>query len=423
MTAPTTIDLALQSAQKSLRGFGADALAAAAEGEKFAEAMKALSTTVTPNLDDRQKIMDKYIKALEKAGGTEERLAVARARDDQLSILSTNERKKAAEDAASAQEQALKSFQNQINSQAKQNAKTLGAASGLDAGLAELTRLETQYKLTEAAQQSFGKVTTEVAAEIDKVAAAAGNAAAELAKARVVANTDFAVKTAFLTPEDLAIAQQLRGIYGNDVPAALASSEAAGLRTAAALQQIGQVGQDITRSVLADFTQQIRNGASAMDALESAGLNALGRLSDKLAQMAADQLWKSAFGGSGGGFNIGSLFGVGGASAGPITLGGPAGPVPFFASGTNSAPGGLAVVGEEGPELVNLPRGSQVIPNDALKAGVGGSVSAPVTISIDARGADQAGLARLQVQLAQLKAELPARVVETVKRARTGRVL
>jgi hypothetical protein len=33
-----------------------------------------------------------------------------------------------------------------------------------------------------------------------------------------------------------------------------------------------------------------------------------------------------------------------------------------FASGTNFAPGGLSLVGERGPELVNLPRGSQVIP-------------------------------------------------------------
>jgi hypothetical protein len=31
-----------------------------------------------------------------------------------------------------------------------------------------------------------------------------------------------------------------------------------------------------------------------------------------------------------------------------------------FASGTNFAPGGMALVGEYGPELVNLPRGSQV---------------------------------------------------------------
>lgn len=35
-----------------------------------------------------------------------------------------------------------------------------------------------------------------------------------------------------------------------------------------------------------------------------------------------------------------------------------------FAGGTNYAPGGLAVVGEKGPEIVNLPRGSQVVPNN-----------------------------------------------------------
>ena len=33
-----------------------------------------------------------------------------------------------------------------------------------------------------------------------------------------------------------------------------------------------------------------------------------------------------------------------------------------FAVGTNYAPGGLSLVGERGPELINLPRGSQVIP-------------------------------------------------------------
>lgn len=42
-----------------------------------------------------------------------------------------------------------------------------------------------------------------------------------------------------------------------------------------------------------------------------------------------------------------------------------------YAKGTNFAPGGMAIVGERGPELVNLPRGSQVIPNNQL-AGLGG---------------------------------------------------
>jgi hypothetical protein len=47
--------------------------------------------------------------------------------------------------------------------------------------------------------------------------------------------------------------------------------------------------------------------------------------------------------------------------------------IPGFAAGTNFAPGGMAIVGERGPELVNLPRGSQVIPNHELAAMGGGS--------------------------------------------------
>jgi hypothetical protein len=42
------------------------------------------------------------------------------------------------------------------------------------------------------------------------------------------------------------------------------------------------------------------------------------------------------------------------------------------ANGTNFAPGGLSLVGERGPELVNLPRGSKVTPNNKL--GGGGNV-------------------------------------------------
>lgn len=39
-----------------------------------------------------------------------------------------------------------------------------------------------------------------------------------------------------------------------------------------------------------------------------------------------------------------------------------------LAGGTNFARGGMTLVGERGPELVNLPRGAQVIPNDVLMA-------------------------------------------------------
>lgn len=44
-----------------------------------------------------------------------------------------------------------------------------------------------------------------------------------------------------------------------------------------------------------------------------------------------------------------------------------------FAEGTNNAPGGLSLVGERGPELVNLSRGAQVIPNHNIRNSFGQS--------------------------------------------------
>jgi hypothetical protein len=53
--------------------------------------------------------------------------------------------------------------------------------------------------------------------------------------------------------------------------------------------------------------------------------------------------------------------------------------IPFFASGVeNWQPGGLAVVGENGPELVSLPSGSSVYPMSA-SMGVGGG-GAPISL-------------------------------------------
>lgn len=64
---------------------------------------------------------------------------------------------------------------------------------------------------------------------------------------------------------------------------------------------------------------------------------------------------------------LGGLVGKIGDVAGSI--GGALGSIPGFASGVNNFRGGLAVVGEDGPELVRLPRGSDVIPNSRLRGG------------------------------------------------------
>jgi hypothetical protein len=54
--------------------------------------------------------------------------------------------------------------------------------------------------------------------------------------------------------------------------------------------------------------------------------------------------------------------------------------IPGFATGVENFSGGLAVVGERGPELVNLPRGSSVIPNNQI-GGAGGTTNVNITFT------------------------------------------
>ena len=64
-----------------------------------------------------------------------------------------------------------------------------------------------------------------------------------------------------------------------------------------------------------------------------------------------------------------------------------------YASGTMYAPGGYALVGERGPEIVDLPRGSKVYPNGVVPAGLAGGTtvneSNVYNISIDASSVEE----------------------------------
>jgi hypothetical protein len=310
---------------------------------------------------------------------------------------------------------------------------TTAASTAVDLTAGAQEKLRAEAQLTAAGiKDGLTPAAAALQAQMSSLGLAAAAAADALAKAKVNSEIKFDTATAFLTPDDLQIAQKLKGIYGTAVPAALNSTEAAGLRAADALRSISNLGQTTLSGFGTDFTSAIRSGSTAFQSLESAGVSALGKISDKLMTMATDKLWASAFGGTSGSGLLG-LLGIGGGSgaaaqsASAATLSGKTGGAffgPGFAVGTDSAPGGLARVNEEGGEIINLPRGSQVIPHDVSMAmASGGSVSAPVTIHIDATGADPAGLARVQAQLAQLQATLPGTIVSTVKKARTGRQL
>jgi chemotaxis protein histidine kinase CheA len=61
--------------------------------------------------------------------------------------------------------------------------------------------------------------------------------------------------------------------------------------------------------------------------------------------------------------------------------------LPHFASGVSNFSGGMALVGENGPEVVNLPRGADVIPNNVAFSGESKSgVNQQIYINIDKVG-------------------------------------
>jgi hypothetical protein len=77
------------------------------------------------------------------------------------------------------------------------------------------------------------------------------------------------------------------------------------------------------------------------------------------------------------GFNGGSGVGSYGQASNATGLGAGTGGMsfPMFAAGTDSAPGGMSLVGENGPEIMNVPKGAQIIPNDVLRKGGGGDIT------------------------------------------------
>jgi hypothetical protein len=80
------------------------------------------------------------------------------------------------------------------------------------------------------------------------------------------------------------------------------------------------------------------------------------------------------------------------------------------------------MVGERGPELVNLPRGSQVITahntRQMLSDAGGGFTYAP---NIDARGADAGAVERLEQALQADRATRPAEILKVMHKAKTQR--
>ncbi|MBB3940691.1 hypothetical protein GGR39_002348 [Novosphingobium fluoreni] len=181
-------------------------------------------------------------------------------------------------------------------------------------------------------------------------------------------------------------------------------------------EQLESVGVNGLRS----FTEELSDAIVNFESLGNVAKHVLAEIAADLIKMQLRKgiagLVTGALGALGGaaklsGVNFGAIADAAN-SVSPTILG--------HASGTEYFSGGTALVGEQGRELVELPAGSKIHNASATRRMLandnGPSFHMPITI--DARGADAAGLARVQAQLAQMEREMPERAIAAVQEYR-----
>jgi hypothetical protein len=162
---------------------------------------------------------------------------------------------------------------------------------------------------------------------------------------------------------------------------------------------IQTIGVDALKSFNSELTKAIVNGKNLGSALS----DAMRQVESSLINLALEKYLTlplaQAMGLAGGSGGLTSLFGGSSVVSTPVasydgiiqaassfSFGAL---IPHFAGGTDFAGGGPSLVGENGPEIVNLPKGASVTSNGDLgKVGVGAGMSvASPSISFDLRGA------------------------------------
>lgn len=180
--------------------------------------------------------------------------------------------------------------------------------------------------------------------------------------------------------------------------------------------------QDISRDVLQGIVSDLQDGKSGADILAGA----LKRVGDQLLNSAFDSLFKSP---TAGGVKSGGLFG-GAIIPGILHSGGVAGSAGYghgravspsvFAGATRYHTGGVAgLKPDEVPAI--LQRGERIIPRG--QSGGSAALSLNFAPVFNAEGADKAEVAMLRRDLAKMRAELPATMVDAVKNAQKRRTL
>lgn len=188
------------------------------------------------------------------------------------------EEKKVANEARDAWDRALDSVSRSIALQeAEQKAVGMGVAAQ--------ARYRTEAQLTEAAERAGVEITGERAKKYEELANRAERAALALGEARLKDDARFELSQLGRSDGEAGIASKLRSVYGNQYESEMGGAIAAQLRLNETIKQ----GRDVITDFATGFTRDIRNGVSAVEALN----NALKRVADRMIDIA---IQKSAAG-------------------------------------------------------------------------------------------------------------------------------
>jgi hypothetical protein len=136
-------------------------------------------------------------------------------------------------------------------------------------------------------------------------------------------------------------------------------------------------GKDVFGGFFSDLKSNLKNGQGLWESFGNAAASALDKIADKALSMAADGIFDLIW-------NGGSSSSKGGGGLGGVVSSVISSIFGHNANGTSNWRGGLTWVGERGPELVNLPKGSQVF-NARQSASMASNDNAPVVQIIDQR--------------------------------------
>ena len=208
-------------------------------------------------------------------------------------------------------------YEKLVKSMTKANVQMAAEIAMQGQGVFAIEAYKKEQEALLAVEEAKIQLTPRIRQQIAELSQEYGALKEGIERAKVMSDAIFERNSLFIPDGEVKIAKELRKIYGDDIPAALRSTEAAVLRMNEAWKMTRDLTTEAVSGIARDTWQMFREGpataANFFSALERSAIKALDNITAKLIEMAAQQLWQKAFGAAAGsiGAGIGNMAGFG----------------------------------------------------------------------------------------------------------------